>query len=52
MREEAKLSCEHVERHLEITGPQRRQEPVDHLLLLGTIDLYARPLRGHVLSGR
>src|SRR5215207_2836103 len=45
------VGCEHVEQHLEITGPQCRQEPVDHLLVLGTIDLYPRPTRGHVLPG-
>src|SRR5215218_6336864 len=33
------------------TGPKRRQEPVDHLLVLGTIDPYPWPPRGHVLPG-
>src|SRR5215210_2566121 len=37
--------------HLDVAGLQRRQEPVDHLLLLGTIDLDPRPPRGHVIPG-
>jgi hypothetical protein len=43
------VGCEHVEQHLEITAPKSRQEPVDHPLVLGTIDPYARPTGGHVL---
>ena len=46
------VGCEHVEQHLEIPGPHRRQEPLDHLLLLGTIDLNPRPPRGDVLRAR